>query len=70
LKGKCPECGGALSLTVYRGGIEKYLEAARHIVDKYGLPRYYVQRLDMVEDEINSLFEGKKPRQVCLADFA
>jgi hypothetical protein len=29
-----------------------------------------VQRLDMVEDEINSLFEGKKPRQVCLADFA
>lgn len=70
LKGKCPECGGALSLTVYRGGIEKYLEAARHIVDKYGLPRYYIQRLDMVEDEINSLFEGKKPRQVCLADFA
>ena len=70
LKGKCPECGGALSLTVYRGGIEKYLEAARHIVDKYGLPRYYVQRLDMVEDEINSLFEGKKPKQVCLADFA
>ena len=70
LKGKCPECGGALSLTVYRGGIEKYLEAARHIIDKYGLPRYYAQRLDMVEDEIDSLFEGKKPRQVCLADFA
>ena len=70
LKGKCPECGGALSLTVYRGGIEKYLEAARHIIDKYGLPRYYAQRLDMVEDEVNSLFEGKKPRQVCLADFA
>jgi DNA polymerase II large subunit len=70
LKGKCPECGGALSLTVYRGGIEKYLEAARHIIDKYGLPRYYAQRLDMVKDEINSLFEGKKPRQGCLADFA
>jgi DNA polymerase II large subunit len=70
LKGKCPECGGALSLTVYRGGIEKYLEAARRIICKYGLPRYYAQRLDIVEDEINSLFEGKKPHQVCLADFA
>jgi DNA polymerase II large subunit len=69
LKGVCPECGGALTLTVYRGGIEKYMEAARHIIDKYGLPRYYAQRLDMVEDEISSLFDGKKPRQVCLADF-
>jgi len=70
LKAKCPECGGALSLTVYRGGIEKYLEAAHHLVEKYGLPRYYAQRLDLVRDEINSLFEGKKPRQVCLSDFA
>lgn len=69
LNGKCPECGGGLSLTVYRGGIEKYLEAARQIVVKYGLPQYYAQRLDMIEDEIISLFEGKKPRQVCLADF-
>jgi DNA polymerase II large subunit len=70
LKGKCPECGGELSLTVYRGGIEKYLEAAQHLIDKYGLPRYYAQRLDMVKDEIDSLFEGKKPRQVSITDFA
>jgi DNA polymerase II large subunit len=69
LKGKCAECGGELSLTVYRGGIEKYLEAAQHLIDKYGLPLYYLQRLDMVRDEIDSLFEGKKPRQVSIADF-
>jgi len=70
LRGKCAECGGELSLTVYRGGIEKYLEAAQHLIDRYGLPSYYAQRLDMVKDEIDSLFEGKKPRQVSLADFA
>jgi DNA polymerase II large subunit len=70
LKGKCPECGGELLLTVYRGGIEKYLQAAQHLIDKYGLPLYYAQRLDMVKDEIDSLFEGKKPRQVSLSDFA
>jgi len=69
LKGKCAECRGELSLTVYRGGIEKYLEAAQHLIDKYGLPLYYSQRLDMVRDEIDSLFEGKKPRQVSIADF-
>jgi len=70
LMGKCPECGGALTLTVYRGGIEKYLEAAGQLIKKYGLPTYYAQRLAMVQEEINSLFEGKKPRQVSLKDFA
>jgi len=38
-------------------------------VQKYGLPEYYAQRLSLVEEEINSLFEGKKPKQVRLADF-
>jgi len=70
LMGKCPECGGALTLTVYRGGIEKYLEAAGQLIKKYGLPSYYSQRLSMVQEEINSLFEGKKPKQVSLKDFA
>jgi len=70
LKGKCPDCGGAITLTVYRGGIEKYLEAAHQLVRKYGLPEYYAQRLSMIEDEINSLFEGDKPKQVSLTDFA
>jgi len=70
LKGKCPECGGALTLTVYRGGIEKYLEAAEQLIRKYGLPSYYLQRLAMVQEEVDSLFEGKKPRQVSLKDFA
>jgi len=69
LKGKCTECGGALTLTVYRGGIEKYLEAAEHLIHKYNLPPYYSQRLVMVREEIDSLFEGKKPKQISLKDF-
>jgi len=70
LKGKCSECGGPMSLTVYRGGIEKYLDAARHLVEKYELPKYYLHRLALVEEEITTLFEGKKPRQISLVDFA
>jgi len=69
LKGRCTECGGNLTLTVYRGGIEKYLDAAEHLIRKYNLPAYYSQRLVMVREEIDSLFEGKKPRQVSLKDF-
>ncbi|MBS7636170.1 DNA polymerase II large subunit [Candidatus Bathyarchaeota archaeon] len=70
LRGKCPTCGGDLTLTVYRGGIEKYLEAAEHIIKKYNLPRYYSQRILLVREEINSLFDGKKPRQISLTSFA
>ncbi len=70
LPGTCPACGGVLILTVYRGGIEKYLEAAHELVQRYGLSDYYTQRLSLVEEEIRSLFEGKKPRQISLADFA
>ncbi|MDH7563380.1 MAG: DNA polymerase II large subunit [Candidatus Bathyarchaeota archaeon] len=70
LRGKCPTCGGQLSLTVYRGGIEKYIEAAQHLVEKYGLPPYYAQRIKLLKEEINSLFDGNKSRQICLTDFA
>ena len=70
LKGKCPTCGGTLSLTVYRGGIEKYLDAAEHLIQKYGLPSYYAQRIQLVKEEISAMFETKKPKQISLMDFA
>lgn len=70
LRGKCLECGGPLTLTVYRGGVEKYLEAARRLVEKYDLPAYYAQRIMLAENEINALFGGRRPKQVSLADFS
>ncbi len=69
LKGKCTFCGGKLTLTVYRGGIEKYLVAAQQLVDTYGLPKYYTQRMDLIKEEIASMFDNKKPKQAKLFDF-
>jgi DNA polymerase II large subunit len=71
LSGKCPSpnCTGKLTLTVYRGGIEKYLEAAQQLVDKYGLPKYYTQRMDLIKEEISVMFDNKKPKQATLFDF-
>jgi len=69
LKGKCPFCGGKLTLTVYRGGIEKYLVAAQQLVNTYGLPNYYTQRMDLIKEEITSMFDNKKPKQATLFDF-
>jgi len=70
LRGKCPSCGGQLTLTVYRGGIEKYLVAAQSLVDRYHLPKYYTQRIALIKDEIAALFDSKKAKQICLTDFA
>jgi len=70
LKGVCPECGGELTLTVHRGTIEKYLEDAWRLVKKYGMSEYYAQRLTLIREEIDSLFEsGKSVKQFNLSEF-
>ena len=69
LKGKCPFCGGNLTLTGYRGGIEEDLVVAQQLVDKYGLPKYYTQRMDLIKEEIAAMFDNKKPKQSTLFDF-
>jgi DNA polymerase II large subunit len=71
LKGACPRCGGKLSLTVYRGGVEKYLTVAQDLVKRYNLGKYHEQRLLLLHEEINSLFneQEEKKKQPSLAQF-
>jgi len=70
LKGVCHRCGGKLVLTVHRGTIEKYVEVARDLIKRYDLGKYHEERLQLIEDEIESLFvqeDGKK--QKVLGEF-
>ena len=70
LKGTCPKCGGKLSLTVYKGGVEKYLNVAEDLVKRYKLGAYHEQRLILLREEIKSLFnEQEEKRQPSLAQF-
>ncbi len=69
LAGKCSRCGGNLLLTINKGGIEKYLDISRSIVERYELPLYLKQRLELVEREIKSIFEDDKVKQMGLSDF-
>jgi DNA polymerase II large subunit len=71
LKGACPRCGGKLSLTVYRGSVEKYLTVAQDLVKRYNLGKYHEQRLLLLHEEINSLFneQEEKRKQPTLAQF-
>ena len=69
LSGRCLRCEGELSLTVYRGGVGKYLHDANRVANKYKLDEYYLQRLVLVENEINSLFGTQNSTQASLGDF-
>ena len=70
LKGACTRCGGKLSLTVYKGGVEKYLTVAQDLVDKYNLGKYHTQRLILLRQEIDSMFnEPEEKKQPSLAQF-
>ena len=71
LKGTCTRCGGKLSLTVYKGGVEKYLQVAQDLVNTYNLGQYHTQRLILLREEISSLFNQseEKKKQPSLTQF-
>jgi len=68
LSGRCLKCRGEVSLTVFKGSIEKYLEVAKEIVRKYDIGTYHEQRIKLIEHEINHLFNPKM-KQTALADY-
>ncbi|MGB9732391.1 MAG: DNA polymerase II large subunit [Candidatus Micrarchaeales archaeon] len=71
LGGKCPRDGGKLLLTVSKGGIEKYLDMALNLAERYDLEPYIKQRLALIRDEIYNLFDETNipKKQFSLSNF-
>ena len=68
LKGKC-YCGHKLTLTVHEAGVSKYLERAKEIGSNYKVPAYTLQRIALLENSINSLFQSDKVKNPKLDEF-
>lgn len=69
LSGVC-ECGGKIILTIAEGSIKKYLEVAKNLVINYQLDPHLLQRINLSENEIDSLFVDKEAKkQKSLSDF-
>jgi DNA polymerase II large subunit len=68
LSGKCTKCNGDIVLTVHKGGIVKYLDVAEELTENYNLNHYYKQRIEIIRDEIDSLFITKY-KQVNLGKY-
>lgn len=72
LMGKCDKCGGKILLTISKGGIEKYLELALSLSERYDLEPYIKQRVLLLKKEIDTLFgvdNGANTKQFNLMKF-
>ena len=71
LTGKCTSCAkGNIILTIAEGSVIKYLKIAKGIARDYELSPYLTQRIELVEQEISSVFRNDKVKQKSLAEFA
>jgi len=68
LKGTC-YCGHKLTLTVYEAGVSKYLEKAKSMGARFEVPHYTRQRIALLENSINSLFQSDKVKNAKLDEF-
>jgi DNA polymerase II large subunit len=67
--GKCTKCGNRIILTVNRGGIEKYIPRALKICKDFNLDNYTKQRMELIEEYVESLTNNPKIKQHKLSDF-
>ena len=68
LSGECT-CGGNLILSISKGSVVKYLEISKELSKKYPINNYLIQRIELIEFSINSLFESDKSKQSSLDVF-
>jgi DNA polymerase II large subunit len=67
----CPECGGEVRGTLTRASVEKYLTIAQRLGRQYDVDPYLRSRLEMLQRELDQLFQGhRKAQQLELFDFA
>ena len=71
LSGRCYKCGKTtIILTIHEGSVRKYLKIAQNMARQENLSSYLIQRLDMIEKEINSVFKSDTVQQKSLFEFA
>ena len=63
LVGKCTSCGGKIIFTIAEGSVIKYYEPSMSLAEKYDLPTYLKQTLELTRARIESVFGKEKEKQ-------
>jgi DNA polymerase II large subunit len=69
LTGVCTKCGGKIIFTINEGGIKKYLEPALELAEKYNLSTYMKQNLQILKENIDSVFGKELEKQEALGKW-
>jgi DNA polymerase II large subunit len=69
LTGVCVKCGGKIIFTINEGGIKKYLEPALELSEKYHLSNYIKQNLQILKENIDSVFGKELEKQKALNEY-
>ncbi|MCX6747099.1 MAG: DNA polymerase II large subunit [Candidatus Pacearchaeota archaeon] len=67
LTGICQKCGGKIIFTINEGGIKKYLEPALDLAERYNLSNYIKQNLQIIKENIDSIFGKELEKQETIA---
>lgn len=68
LAGHC-RCGNKLIMTVHQGNVSKYLEMSKAIAIEYDVSPYILQRIELLEEGMRSMFKNDKVKDCKLTDF-
>jgi DNA polymerase II large subunit len=63
LKGKCDKCGGKIIFTISEGSIIKYLKPSISLANKYDVPVYLKQTLELTQRRVDGVFGKEKEKQ-------
>ena len=63
LKGICTACGGKIIFTISEGSIVKYFWPSMQLAEKYNVPSYLKQSLEIVKRRIEGVFGKEKEKQ-------
>ena len=66
---QCPDCGGGMRAIMNEGMVTKYVDPAIEMGEKYEVSDYMQQRLNVLSDRVDQLFENDKNKQSGLDDF-
>jgi DNA polymerase II large subunit len=69
LRGCCVKCQSKLILTVHEASVKKYIEISKKLAEKYGVKEYTRQRVALMEQAVDSLFDNGRVRKSRLEDF-
>ena len=63
LIGNCTKCGGNIVFTISEGSVVKYLEPSISLANKYNVPDYLKQSLELLKRRIEDVFGKEKEKQ-------